>query len=509
MRKELATTAVARQHVLLGSGAERDRHAPADAPSPLGALRGPGGRNLRVAILSDFIRVPYANGAVFQTRFLYRQLRANGHEVALVAASDPDASPDELAPGTVALPSLPLRSYPGLRLPLPPAPWEPRVREWDYDLVFAQANSLLLLFGVWLRELNGTPLLCVNTTHLKTAYDVLLPPSLAKMRLAHEAFRVALEPFERFYIAIYNASDGLVVLSEGLRDYWRSRGVEVPIHVIPRAVQSEFFDAPCTDDPYPGLLGPELAKGRGRRLICAGRHVREKAQDRVIRIFARHVLPSEPAATLTMVGDGPDLEYYKRLAGECGAAERVFFTGEVPFSEMPAWYTSADVFVHASLSETYGNVLGEALWCGCPVVAFADGMGASAQVLNGVNGLLLPAGGTPAEKQEGDEAMGRALVGLLRDPQMHTRFREAGVRISRARTSPRAVEQRIASAFLDARERAAALRLGKRKSPAARWLTTAKLFGPWWLLHLAISAAGCMRPAARRRAPVTHPRIWR
>jgi len=509
LRKELAANAVARQSTLLGPRAERDRHAPATAPSPLGALRGPGGRNLRVAILSDFIRVPYANGAVFQTRFLYRQLRANGHEVALVAASDPAASGDELAPGTVALPSLPLRSYPGLRLPLPPAPWELRLREWDYDLVFAQSNSLLMLFGVWLREMNGTPLLCVNTTHLRAAYDVLLPPSLAKWELAHAAFRLALEPFERFYVSVYNASDGLVVLSEGLREYWRSRGVEVPIHVIPRAVQAEFFDPPCTDDPYPELLGPELSKGRGRRLICAGRHVREKAQDRVIRIFARHVMPNEPGATLTMVGEGPDTDYYKRLAGECGAEERVFFTGEVPFSEMPAWYTNADVLVHASLSETYGNVLGEALWCGCPVVAFADGMGASAQVLSGVNGLLFPAGETPAEMQEGDEAMGSALVGLLRDSQMRTRFRESGVRISRARTSPRAVEQRIASAFLDARERA--LRLGKaaRKSSAARWLTTAKLFGPWWLLHLAISAAGCMRPATPRHGPVAHPKIWR
>jgi len=482
----------------------------ANALSPFGMLRGPGGRSLRVAILSDFVRVPYANGAVFQTRFLYRQLRANGHEVVLVAANDPEASLDELAPGTLALPSLPLRSYPGMRLPLPPLPWKLKPREWNFDLVFAQSNSLLILFGVWLREMNGTPLLCVNTTHLRTAYDVLLPPFLAKNRLAHAAFRMALEPLEGFYASLYNASDGLVVLSEGLRDFWRSRGVEVPIHVIPRAVQSEFHQAMPVNDPYPELLGPELA-GHGGRLLCTGRHVREKAQDRAIRIFARHVLPKEPKATLTMVGDGPDTGYYKRIATECGAAKRVFFTGEVPFGEMPAWYRHADVFLHASLSETYGNVLAEALWCGCPVVAFADGMGVSAQVLDGVNGILFPAGKTPTQSSEGDTAMGTTLVELLRDPQRRSQFRDAGVRISRARTSPRAVEQRIASAFQDARERAAASRLTQKapKSPAARWLRTARLLGLWSVLHLAISAAGCMRPLPRRREPVMHPRIWR
>src|SRR5665213_529137 len=40
--------------------------------SPFAALAARHGRPLRVAILSDFIRIPYANGAAFQTRFLYQ-----------------------------------------------------------------------------------------------------------------------------------------------------------------------------------------------------------------------------------------------------------------------------------------------------------------------------------------------------------------------------------------------------------------------------------------------------
>ena len=35
-----------------------------------------------------------------------------------------------------------------------------------------------------------------------------------------------------------------MVLSDGLKSYWRERGVTVPIHVIPRAVQPEIFDKP-------------------------------------------------------------------------------------------------------------------------------------------------------------------------------------------------------------------------------------------------------------------------
>ena len=57
-------------------------------------------------------------------------------------------------------------------------------------------------------------------------------------------------------------------------------------HVIQRAVQPDVFDKPLGADPYIQLGD---AASRGARLLCAGRHTREKCQDRVIRIFARHV----------------------------------------------------------------------------------------------------------------------------------------------------------------------------------------------------------------------------
>src|SRR5262245_37428855 len=64
---------------MLGKGA-------ADGPgeSPFASLSARHGRPLRVAILSDFTRIPYANGAAFQTRFLYQELRRCGHEVTVI-----------------------------------------------------------------------------------------------------------------------------------------------------------------------------------------------------------------------------------------------------------------------------------------------------------------------------------------------------------------------------------------------------------------------------------------
>jgi glycosyltransferase involved in cell wall biosynthesis len=232
-----------------------------------------------------------------------------------------------LPPNTVELPSIPLKTYPGLRLPMPTEKWVYDANRWNFDVCYAQTASPLLHFGMWLRKMKGIPLLCVNTTHLSAAYDVLLPDGAKELGWVNTGLELALKgPVDRHFASMYNNSDGLVVLSEGLRAYWRERGVTAPIHVIPRAVQPEIFDKALGEDPYTHLLSDRGFAGA--RLLCAGRHTREKAQDRVIRIFARHIAPVDRDATLTMLGEGPDTEYYRRVAREEGVAHRVFFPGE-------------------------------------------------------------------------------------------------------------------------------------------------------------------------------------
>ncbi len=464
---------------------------------------------LRIAILSDFVRVPYANGAVFQTRSLYRSLRQCGHEVTIVGPRDPDADPSELAPGTIELPSVPLKMYPGVHLPMPLESWVFDADRWDFDLCFAQTTSMLLELGLWLKEMKGIPLLCVNTTHLAAAYDVLLPEALSKMPVVHETVELTLKrPFENVFADIYNGSDGLVVLSEGLRSYWRERGVHVPIHVVPRAVSADVFDRPLGDDPYPYLFQEHAIGASGIRLLCAGRHTREKSQDRVIRIFAQHVLPSEPDAVLVLAGQGPDTEYYRRVAGELGVQDRVVFAGEIPFGAMPDYYRYADIFVHASLSETYGNVLGEALYCGMPTVAMADGMGASSQIADGVNGILVEPRSPSGEVA--DATFGAAVIGLARDPLLRKQLGQKAVRCARERHSPEVIEERLADAFRCAQRHAEREDRMPRVlgSKTMQWYTTFRRFQPWTAIMGSVYLFGHLRrPNASPPRASDHPQM--
>lgn len=504
VRARAARSGFSAEHVASGHGLDLRKVA------PFAALAARQGRPLRVAILSDFTRIPYANGAAFQTRFLYQELTRCGHEVTVIGPHDPDATPDELAPGTIELPSLPLKTYPGVYIPMPLETWVYKIDRFDFDIVFAQTTTLLLEFGIWLRKMRGIPLLCVNTTHLAAAYEVLLPEKLAKLPMLQVGVEILKKPYEKIFARVYNESDGLVVLSEGLRNYWRERGVTAPIHVVPRAVQPEIFDKPLGDDPYQEFLG-QTPYFDGARLLCAGRHTREKAQDRVIRIFARQVASKDPHATLTMLGDGPDCEFYKRVAREEGVASRVFFPGEVPFTRMVDYYGYADIFVHASLSETYGNVMGEALWCGTPTVAYADGMGVSSQIRDGVNGVLLaPGSGTQSEAQA-DEAFGRAVLRLLADPAGRARLGTMASKLARERCSPLAVQERIADTFRAAQDHAGAcgLRPNVRRPLPMQWLTTFQHFRSWAAINAGVYLAGHIRPAPEKKRERMHPQIGR
>ena len=473
-------------------------------PHPFVGLSAGIGRPLRIAFLSDFVRIPYANGAVFQTRLLYQELRRYGHEVTVIGAHDPDAIPEDLAPGTIQLPSMPLKTYPGVHLPMPLARWVFDPARWDFDIVFAQVTSLVHHFGIWLREMKGIPLLMVNTTHLAAAYDVLLPERVSKIEAVHSGLEFFLKrPYERTFADIYNQGDGLVVLSEGLRTYWRERGVTTPIHVIPRAIQPDIFDRSIGEDPYASFLPTN-----GARLLCAGRHTREKSQDRAIRIFAKHVLPADPQATLTMLGVGPDTDYYKRVARDLGVMHRVSFPGEVPFTDMPAYYAYADVFVHTSLSETYGNVLGEALYCGTPTVAFADGMGASSQLVDGENGILLQPGKGPSAESEADAQFGAAVLRLLDAPQIRAKLSRSASRMARERAHPHVMMERIADAFKSARAHADVngLRPAAQGPRVVQWLTTMKHMRPWGVVNGGVYLIGHLRPGKNLPRPV-HPQF--
>lgn len=96
----------------------------------------------------------------------------------------------------------------------------------------------------------------------------------------------------------------------------------------------------------------------------AGRFVSEKNVDQVARAFAA-LRESCPRARFLFIGEGPREAAIRALLPEAS------FPGYIAQEELSRAYAAADVFCFASDTETYGNVVLEAMASGLPVVTAA------------------------------------------------------------------------------------------------------------------------------------------
>jgi glycosyltransferase involved in cell wall biosynthesis len=343
-------------------------------------------------------------------------------------------------------------------------------------MMLVQSPSGLLYAGSYLRQQYNIPLVCVNTVHMPSVYNVVLPDALNHVGPVNRLFENHVIPMvESQSTEVYNTGDALVCLSPGLKQYWRDRGVEVPIHVIPRAIEKRIFDVTGQADPF------AREAERGGRLVVVCRHAREKEVDRVIRIFAKYVYPKFAGATLTLVGDGPEHQALMDLAKDLGVDHRLYFVGEQGLKQMPAWYRHADLFVYASLSETYGQVISEALWCGLPVVAMDDGMGVAGQVTDGEDGFLVDPRATDA-----DEEFGHHVELLLAKAALRNQMSKQAVANAKDRSDPESCVQRYLEVFEVARDHA-------KRHPAKPSVKTYQSLARWSALHVTVGAMGLMR----------------
>ncbi len=446
-----------------------------------------------MGLLNDYLRIPYANGSSFASQFIYRELTARGQDVTVLGPREAGATPADLPRQYIQFPALPLRNHPGVYLPLPGRAALREVAAKKLDVTLAQTCSAFLDLGTWLRIAHDVPSLVVNTVHLPSAANVILPDGLVHNRTVQSVYYDRFIPWvESLYVQNYNLTDGLIVLSDSFKEYWRQRGVTVPIHVIPRAVEPKIFDIVEDQDPF-----PEEAR-RGARLLVVCRHTREKEVERLLEIFARWIAPSVPDATLTLVGDGPDHETFKDKARELGVAERTFFPGEFPVTQIPTFYAHADLFVYTSLSETYGQVVSEALWCGLPVVALHDDMGVSSQVRDGETGVLVRPG---PDSDFTDWRFGSEVVALLRNRSRRLAMAETARDSRRDEVAPSRIIDRYFEAFDSARRHCAETKQERKKTSAASQLTH------WSWINLTTAGFGMLRAPAvvnrhGRRQPV-------
>ena len=139
-----------------------------------------------------------------------------------------------------------------------------------------------------------------------------------------------------------------------------------------------------------------------RYFLCVSRLAAEKNLPRVMRAFREYrQLAGDSAWSLVIVGEGPEQAAIKSIAEGPGLEGKVLLAGYRPYGILPDYYGLAGAFILASVSETWGLAVNEAMAAGLPVLVSRSCGCAEDLVEEGVNGFTF------------DPRDERALTGLM------------------------------------------------------------------------------------------------
>lgn len=308
---------------------------------------------------------PEINGVAMTVKRLTEGMRSNGHRIRLVR---PQQSRQDLAGNDELLvSSMPLPGYPGLRFGLPAgralhAAW----RSNRPDAVHIVTEGPL----GWSAQRVARRLGIAVTSGFHTNFD----------HYADHYGLALLRPMVGAYLrSFHRKTDITMVPTEHLASRLRASGLDA-IEVVGRGVDTRLFN--------PGHRSPALRESWGAAdedIIClyAGRIAEEKNLDLVVRAFEA-IKARRKTARMVWVGDGPARKRIEQ------AHSQHIFSGMRRGTDLAAHYASADIFLFPSLTETYGNVVPEAMASGLPVLAF-DTAAAAELIENGVNGRTIVA----------------------------------------------------------------------------------------------------------------------
>ena len=220
----------------------------------------------------------------------------------------------------------------------------------------------------------------------------------------------------------YGACDVVLTPSEASDQRVMDLGVEADkIGRWDRGVDLGRFSPELRDE---ALLPGEV------NVLYAGRLTKEKGVDLLADVFevARE---RDPRLHLVLAGGGPEEDVLRDRLGE-----HATFLGWQSGTDLARVYASADVFLFASRTDTFGNVLLEAQASGLPVVAVAEG-GPATLIADGETGLLCSAD---------RDALASAVHQIVDSPLLGERLRRSAQTAVAGRTWDAAL-QRLADGY--------------------------------------------------------------
>ena len=320
---------------------------------------------MRIGLFTDTYP-PFINGVSTSVLMLKKALEKQGHKVYVVTVNNKDLKYHLEEDGTVLrIPGIPIGLYDYRLTGIYPVRAVNIIRKWKLDVIHSHTEFGIGTFARVFSKQFNIPL--VHTYH--TMYEDYI--HYITKGYFNKSSKKIVEYLTMFYCD--TTANALIVPTKKTYDLFKEKyEYNKAIHIIPTGIELDRFYLENMNEETTKKINKELGfKKTDFIIIFVGRLAQEKniefLLDAQLDLVKKH-----KNIKLVIVGDGPDAPKYKEFIEKNHMENNIIMTGKVPYDDMPSYYHIADVFTTASLSETQGLTVIEAMAASLAPVCIDD-----------------------------------------------------------------------------------------------------------------------------------------
>ena len=332
---------------------------------------------MRIGIFTEVYK-PYVSGVVTSVLMLKKSLEDLGHTVYVVTINmDKMKYEYDEKEHVLKVPGIESGIYDNFMVStIYPIKAINIIRKWKLDIIHTHTEGSMGTFGRLLSKQFNIPV--VHTYH--TMYEDYI--YLLTKGYFDKPVKKVLEYVTMFYCD--KTVSELIVPTKKTYDLFKKKyGMDREVNIIPTGIDVDRFSKNNFDKKEIIDLREKIGIKKDDFVLLLVSRLSEEQKNIKFLIDSQKILNKKyKNIKLLVVGDGPDLDYFKKISNE-----NTIFTGMIPWNEVSKYYQLGNVFVTASKTETQGLTVIEGMAASLPVICLDDDSFKIA-VIDNYNGLF-------------------------------------------------------------------------------------------------------------------------
>ena len=320
---------------------------------------------MRIGLFTDTYP-PFINGVSTSVFMLKKALEKQGHQVYVVTVNNKSLRYRLDENGTVLrIPGIPIGIYDYRLTGIYPVRAINTIRKWKLDVIHSHTEFGIGTFARAFAKQFNIPL--VHTYH--TMYEDYV--HYITKGYFNKSSKKIVEYLTMFYCD--TTANALIVPTKKTYNLFKEKyNYNKEIHIIPTGIELDrFYLENMNEENIIKIKKKYGFKKSDFIIIFVGRIAQEKNIEFLLNNHL-DLVKKHKNIKLVIVGDGPDAPKYRDFINEHHMEKNIIMTGKVPYDDMPSYYHIADVFTTASLSETQGLTVIEAMAASLTPVCIDD-----------------------------------------------------------------------------------------------------------------------------------------